>query len=280
MPSKKSPIAWKEVCKPIEKGGLHIIDLDVWNKVTMLKLLWDLRKKTDSLWVLWMHSYYIRDQDVMEMELKHDSSWIVKGILKARAVIPVILNTWNQTLHESKFRMGKIYRDLNRNYTNVSWSVLFAGNIARPRALYCLWLACHKRLATRERLAKFGLINDTNCCFCNHNETMEHLFYGCSTMKNIWSEILDWLHIGHTPLEWSQELQWLTRSGKGKGIKVGILKMAAAECVYQCWRFRNDVCFGNIHDIGKVVHNIKEAIIHRGWSYRKYKEFIARNLML
>ncbi|XP_058732785.1 uncharacterized protein LOC131604357 [Vicia villosa] len=280
MPSRKSPIAWKEVCKPREKGGLNIIDLEDWNKVTMLKLLWDLRKKTDSLWVLWMHTYYIREKDIMIMELKHDSSWIVKGILKARMLVPEVLNTWHQALSASSFKMGKFYKDLNRNHTTVSWSVLFAGNIARPRALFCLWLACHKRLATRERLAKLGFINVTNCCFCNHNESIEHLFYGCSTMKNIWTEILDWIQTSHTPLEWPQELHWLTRSGKGKGIKAGILKLAVAECLYQCWRLRNDVCFGNAQNIDKVVHNIKEAVIHREWSYRKYKEFIARNLML
>lgn len=37
--NRKSPVAWKTVCKPRRQGGLYIIDLDTWNKATMMKLL-------------------------------------------------------------------------------------------------------------------------------------------------------------------------------------------------------------------------------------------------
>ncbi|XP_058776967.1 uncharacterized protein LOC131651319 [Vicia villosa] len=36
---KKSPVAWKSVCKPRKYGGLNIIDLQIWNNIAMLKLL-------------------------------------------------------------------------------------------------------------------------------------------------------------------------------------------------------------------------------------------------
>lgn len=166
-----------------------------------------------------------------------------------------------------------------KDHDNVDWYVLFAGNIARTHALFCLWLACHRRLATRERLEKFGIIRDNNCYFCIKIESIDHLFNGCNIMKNIWAAILDWIKIGHSSLEWHQELCWLVRSGKGKGTKAGILKLAAAECIYHCWKLQNETCFGNLQSINIVVSNIKEIIIHRGYNYRKYKAHIARILM-
>ncbi|CAI8596892.1 unnamed protein product [Vicia faba] len=37
--SRKSPVAWKKFCSPMNQGGLNVINLAVWNKVTMLKCL-------------------------------------------------------------------------------------------------------------------------------------------------------------------------------------------------------------------------------------------------
>ncbi|XP_058748826.1 uncharacterized protein LOC131621805 [Vicia villosa] len=37
--SRKSPISWQTVCKPRCSGGLNIINLTIWNQVTMLKCL-------------------------------------------------------------------------------------------------------------------------------------------------------------------------------------------------------------------------------------------------
>ncbi|XP_058774437.1 uncharacterized protein LOC131648723 [Vicia villosa] len=43
--SRKSPVAWDNVSKPIKYEGMGIINLEMWNQVTMLKLLWNLSKK-------------------------------------------------------------------------------------------------------------------------------------------------------------------------------------------------------------------------------------------
>ncbi|XP_058783084.1 uncharacterized protein LOC131657737 [Vicia villosa] len=188
-------------------------------------------------------------------------------------------NSWQQMLSSEKFKMGTIYKDLMQHHQTVNWFVVIAGNRARPRALFCLWLACHRRLATKDRLAKFGVIQDTQCCFCREAETLDHLFYKCNVMKTIWSDTLKWLNIVHTPLDWTQELNWLILSARGKGMKANLLKMAAAETLYQCWKFRNDACFGTPQPVDKVVHRIQDAIVYRGWHHRKYRDSIAKLLI-
>lgn len=39
---RKSPIAWKTVCTPKNKGGINIISLEEWNNAKMIKILWNL----------------------------------------------------------------------------------------------------------------------------------------------------------------------------------------------------------------------------------------------
>lgn len=57
--SRKSHIAWKPVCKPKSQGGLNMINLEVWNKTNLVRLLWNLNGKSDSLWVKWAHTYLL-----------------------------------------------------------------------------------------------------------------------------------------------------------------------------------------------------------------------------
>lgn len=82
--SRKSPIAWKKVCRPKAYGGTNIIDLDNWNKLCMLKLLWNLKKKTDSLWIKWIHTYYLKNDDIMQVQRKGSFSWMMKHLLNNR----------------------------------------------------------------------------------------------------------------------------------------------------------------------------------------------------
>lgn len=48
--SRKTLIAWKTVCQPKRNEGLNLIDIEVWTNITLMKLLWNLHGKADSLW--------------------------------------------------------------------------------------------------------------------------------------------------------------------------------------------------------------------------------------
>jgi hypothetical protein len=98
-------------------------------------------------------------------------------------------------------------------------------------------------------------------------------------MRNIWCKVLNWLQIDHVPLEWGDELCWITKHSKGKGWRAKLLKSAAAEAVYTFWNYRNDICFGNrVHNtnIDEVIVN---TIVYRGWMVAKLRGPLAQ-LML
>ncbi|XP_019251421.1 PREDICTED: uncharacterized protein LOC109230371 [Nicotiana attenuata] len=48
--SKKTLLAWDKICMPRSADGLNILDLSVWNKAAICKLLWNLCQKKDKLW--------------------------------------------------------------------------------------------------------------------------------------------------------------------------------------------------------------------------------------
>lgn len=126
----------------------------------------------------------------------------------------------------------------------VIWRKLLYGNIARFRAMCTLWLSCQDRLATKERLNKFGLFNDY-CCFCMEKETIQNLLFSCSKMKDIWNDVLAWMQINHKLIDWKEELIWNVEHSKGKWWRAVTLKCAIAEIVYAVWNFRDAIYFRN-----------------------------------
>lgn len=57
--SRKAKIAWPEVCRRKQEGGLGIRSLKEMNVVCILKLVWRVLS-ANSLWVKWIHIYLIR----------------------------------------------------------------------------------------------------------------------------------------------------------------------------------------------------------------------------
>ncbi|XP_058771367.1 uncharacterized protein LOC131644788 [Vicia villosa] len=273
--SKKSPVAWKTVCKPRKHGGLHIIDMQVRSNVTMMKLLWNIHKKKDNLWVKWISCYYLKGHDIMQVEEKVQYLWIFKAILRHRDGA-VGLQNWNSMEH---FKTRIVYKHMRSIEEQVPWYRLFCGKNERPRALITLWKACHGKLATRSRLYHFGIVGFQTCCFCVQEETQDHLLFDCSETREIWKHVLLWIGFSHEPRIWTEELLWLNQICKGKSTRASMLKMAVVESVYGVWNYRNSISFGNMIDKNRIVRNIIDMLVYRGWTKEKLRPHLASLMM-
>lgn len=84
--TKKAKIAWSEVCRPKDEGGLGIRPLKEMNTVSCLKLVWRILSSKNSLWVKWIHTYLIRKGSFWTVrETLQVGSWMWRKILKYRA---------------------------------------------------------------------------------------------------------------------------------------------------------------------------------------------------
>ena len=55
------------------------------------------------------------------------------------------------------------------------------------RHAFIVWLAIQDRLATQDKLLKWGLTNSVSCVFCRARvEDRNHLFFGCHFIAGIW----------------------------------------------------------------------------------------------
>ncbi|XP_058726200.1 uncharacterized protein LOC131597522 [Vicia villosa] len=166
--------------------------------------------------------------------------------------------------------------------SRVSWRNIIRYHKARPRAVVCLWLACHKRLATEVRLAGLALLQgqDKRYCLCKQNdEDIDHLFFQCPVTLPIWSHILEWLEFWHRPQKWVEELVWLIDITRRKGWKISLLKIAIVETVYSIWSLRNRICFDNIDNTYGIEDSIKDSIVYIGCQHMKCRSHLVK-LML
>ncbi|XP_058747133.1 uncharacterized protein LOC131620133 [Vicia villosa] len=176
LSSRRALIAWSKICESKKHGGLNVFDLERWNNTCLMKLLRNLNQKVDSLWVRWVHSYYIKSSNVMIVPVKASCSWIHRAILHQRQKAQEQDN-WNRAIQDNRFCKEKVYLELGNVSQPVSWRRIMYGNDARPRAIFTTWMACHGRLATKERLVCFGILNSAECVFCTGVEDIQHLLF-------------------------------------------------------------------------------------------------------
>lgn len=71
---KKSLNASKQVCILKNRGGLNLISIENWKKTNLIKILWNLNEKTYNLWIKWIHIYYLKHANLMDVRITSSCS--------------------------------------------------------------------------------------------------------------------------------------------------------------------------------------------------------------
>lgn len=273
--TRKAPIAWEKVCQPKVAGGLNVTNLQQWNRATLGKLLWNIHRKADRLWIKWLDTYYFKGKNMLEWQPTNSSSWILKKIFKTRDYV-CGTEHWRQALEKGKYHNGMMYKEICGDVEQVVWKKIMFDNHARPKSCFTLWMAIKQRLPTKYRLGKYGIMVNLTCCFCDKVEDIQHLFFGCNVTNSIWQDILVWMKITHIPLEWDKEMEWIVRVTKQKGAQKQILKIALAETIHEIWHERNEVVFNKKPLDPHIIDRIKHSVKIRCSSYRKLNILISK----
>ncbi|KAI4325901.1 hypothetical protein MLD38_031265 [Melastoma candidum] len=84
----KAKVKWMEVCCPIKEGGLGIKRPLEWNRVALLKHIWQLLADTSgSLWTIWVHKELLKSRSIWSIQPRTHHSWLWKRILKVRGLM-------------------------------------------------------------------------------------------------------------------------------------------------------------------------------------------------
>ncbi|XP_009617973.1 uncharacterized protein LOC107811610 [Nicotiana tabacum] len=127
-------------------------------------------------------------------------------------------------------------------------------------------MAAHRRLLTRDRLIKWGVVADKTCPLCNlEDESIEHVFFKCEISTQIWKHILQWQGIKRDSKCWDEELTWVVQNASGKSPGAAVYRMLLSAIIYYIWNERNQRVFTNKQQ-GKevIIKKIVQDVHHRG----------------
>ncbi|KAJ9535485.1 hypothetical protein OSB04_un001384 [Centaurea solstitialis] len=79
----KCRLAWVDVCKPVESGGLGFKRMALWNRSLVSKHLWDILNHRNSLWVDWLWSNRFAGS-IWDTRSRMEWPWVLRNILDLR----------------------------------------------------------------------------------------------------------------------------------------------------------------------------------------------------
>lgn len=70
-------VAWENLCKPKDEGGLNIKNPLKWNHSQIIFMLWKVNQfKTSSLWAKWVRAIVLKTKPFCCIPIPTDCSWI------------------------------------------------------------------------------------------------------------------------------------------------------------------------------------------------------------
>ncbi|GJR58948.1 RNA-directed DNA polymerase, eukaryota, reverse transcriptase zinc-binding domain protein [Tanacetum coccineum] len=80
----KAKVAWLEFYKLKDQGGLGFKSLELWNKTLLVKHLWNMASRKESLWVKWINVVKLKKMSVWDNNDDPKDSWGWKCLLNLK----------------------------------------------------------------------------------------------------------------------------------------------------------------------------------------------------
>jgi len=129
--NKSALVAWKNVCLPKAEGGLGLYNITARNNCFLVKQLWNIHLKADSIWICWVHHFYLQDTNIWTVPLQQTSSPLWKSFIKLRDRLLDDLGGSQQLSPCCK--VGVILQSFFRLMLINTWEP------KEPRSLRCMW---------------------------------------------------------------------------------------------------------------------------------------------
>ncbi|XP_022030231.1 uncharacterized protein LOC110931132 [Helianthus annuus] len=110
-----------------------------------------------------------------------------------------------------------------------------------------IWKAEMGRIATTDELRKRNIdVGDSGCCLCGEvNESIEHIFTGCSVASMLWSFISSWCKCQNFMIFSFRDLIEVHNHVGLSGQKIEVVKGLIHIGCWSLWKIRNEARFNN-----------------------------------
>ncbi|GKA31462.1 RNA-directed DNA polymerase, eukaryota, reverse transcriptase zinc-binding domain protein [Tanacetum coccineum] len=206
-------VSWKDVCRPKNQGGLGLKSLRVMNCALMVKHLWYIASRKESLWVKWLNVYKLKGECLWDMKVRDSFSWNLKQILKLRdsiwpfewselfsevidVPVPVLSSDsvdkalwFNKKNEEVQFSVKEAWKVLRIDGPEVMWHKHVWFSQCIPRHAFILWMALKGRLKTQDRISRW--IGADNMGIWDRLKLMCRL----EDLSYVWAEIVSGISV-------------------------------------------------------------------------------------
>ncbi|GJY23650.1 reverse transcriptase domain, reverse transcriptase zinc-binding domain protein [Tanacetum coccineum] len=230
----KAKIAWKNVFRPKNKGGLGIKDLGQWNEVLMAKHLWNIASMKESLWVKWINVFRLKGETIWDVDCEKNSSYEVKNVI-----------LWKTKAGQyGNFSTNKAWKDWRSSGSIMDWcdSIWFSN--CTPKHSFIFWMAVQGRLSTQDRLKKWYPEKQLTCPLCEKcPDSLNHIFFECCYAIQVWKELKNASDQNPLPDRWDDIISTLANKKHNKSIKSVLRRLTLKARVYYIWQERNKRIF-------------------------------------
>ncbi|KAJ9536736.1 LOW QUALITY PROTEIN: hypothetical protein OSB04_un000121 [Centaurea solstitialis] len=202
------------------------------------------------------------------------NDWVIRFPILTENELPVVTNDadrpwWSSRRHGLvRFSVREAYDSFDGSYDRVGWtsSVWFAGHI--PKHAFCIWMACHRRLPTQDRLIIWKHDPpDWKCSLCGLClDSHSHLFFECTYSNAVWMQIRNAIDWPDAPSSWDVIMDMLM--GPNPPTKF-IHRVGLAAAVYGIWTERNARLFVDRRNPEVVCAKLALDVIMMRVAWRK-----------
>ena len=151
----------------------------------MVKHLWNIHLKTDSLWIKWIHHFYLSSLLIWDVQAKKASSPLWKTLVSLKDQLvqdcgssSSIVTTMTSWSAGTGCFSANAYEHFRMKGSTIHWDKVVWEPWSLPKHCFVLWIAVLGRLRIKVRL--HFIPTDTSCVFCSQDqESHSHLFFKC-----------------------------------------------------------------------------------------------------
>ncbi|KAL2253084.1 UNVERIFIED_CONTAM: hypothetical protein Sindi_0103100 [Sesamum indicum] len=166
--SRSAPVAWEEICHPKEEGGLEIRQIQSRNVALLARILWNIHRKADTLWMQWVNGVYLRGASIWNWQPKMGDSPLLQRLVEIRKRVVSAFGSPEAAIEHMTgwattkgLRTSKAYEYFRPKLTRQPWKASKWKALIPPKYSFILWLGLRGRLAIRDRL---GSLHEEDLC--------------------------------------------------------------------------------------------------------------------
>ena len=137
------------------------------------------------------------------------------------------------------FTVKSMYLDLMSDHTVFLRKYIWKMKVPLKIKIF-MWFLYQKVILTKDNLAKRNWNGSKKCCFCDQDETIQHLFFTCPFAKMIWRIVHMALNISPPTSINNMFGNWLLGVPRNEKVQI---RVGVCALLWAIWNIRNDYIF-------------------------------------